>query len=105
MERLLDAGALDVTLTPVQMKKNRPGTMLTVIAKPEDRESAGAAAVRRNNNARPAHLHRRAACAASRVRRGRHAARACSRQGRGERAVRSRIRGLPPARRRNAECR
>jgi len=34
-ERLLEAGALDVTLTPVYMKKNRPGTMLSVIASPE----------------------------------------------------------------------
>ena len=32
MERLLGAGALDVTLTPIYMKKNRPATMLSVIA-------------------------------------------------------------------------
>ena len=38
MDRLLESGALDVTLAPVHMKKNRPGTVLTVIAKPEDRE-------------------------------------------------------------------
>jgi pyridinium-3,5-bisthiocarboxylic acid mononucleotide nickel chelatase len=36
MERLLEAGALDVFGTPVQMKKNRPGTLLTLLAKPED---------------------------------------------------------------------
>jgi uncharacterized protein (TIGR00299 family) protein len=38
MERLLEAGALDVTLEYVLMKKNRPGTLVRVIAKPEDRE-------------------------------------------------------------------
>jgi hypothetical protein len=36
MDRLLDAGALDVFGTPVQMKKNRPGTLLSVLAKPGD---------------------------------------------------------------------
>ncbi|HEY6392332.1 MAG TPA: nickel pincer cofactor biosynthesis protein LarC [Bryobacteraceae bacterium] len=38
MERLLEAGALDVTLESVLMKKNRPGTLIRVIARPEDRE-------------------------------------------------------------------
>ena len=37
LERLLEAGALDVTLTPVQMKKNRPGFAMTVLAAPQDR--------------------------------------------------------------------
>jgi len=36
MERLLEEGALDAFGVPVQMKKNRPGTVLTVLCKPED---------------------------------------------------------------------
>jgi len=36
MEQLLAAGALDVFSLPVQMKKGRPGALLTVLAKPED---------------------------------------------------------------------
>jgi uncharacterized protein (TIGR00299 family) protein len=35
MERLLEAGALDVTFTPIFMKKNRPATMISVLAAPE----------------------------------------------------------------------
>lgn len=35
MERMLAMGALDVFLVPIQMKKNRPGTMLCVICQPE----------------------------------------------------------------------
>jgi uncharacterized protein (DUF111 family) len=38
MERLLEAGALDVFATPIQMKKNRPGSLLTVLAQPQDAE-------------------------------------------------------------------
>ena len=36
MDKLLDAGALDVFGTPVQMKKNRPGMLLTVLARTGD---------------------------------------------------------------------
>ncbi len=36
MDRLLEDGALDVLGIPVQMKKNRPGMLLTVLCKVED---------------------------------------------------------------------
>lgn len=38
MDRLLADGALDVFYTPIQMKKNRPGTLLTAVAPPSVRE-------------------------------------------------------------------
>ena len=36
VDRLFEEGALDVFAVPVQMKKNRPGMLLTVLSKPED---------------------------------------------------------------------
>ncbi|MGE3841351.1 MAG: nickel pincer cofactor biosynthesis protein LarC [Vicinamibacterales bacterium] len=38
MSRLFDLGVLDAYFTPVQMKKNRPGTLVTVVTRPEQRE-------------------------------------------------------------------
>ena len=39
MEKALSAGALDVFHTPVQMKKNRPGVLLTVLCRPEEADA------------------------------------------------------------------
>jgi uncharacterized protein (DUF111 family) len=35
LDRMLAVGALDVFITPIQMKKGRPGILLTVVAMPE----------------------------------------------------------------------
>jgi uncharacterized protein (TIGR00299 family) protein len=38
IDRLMSDGALDAAFEPLQMKKNRPGTRLTVVAKPQEAE-------------------------------------------------------------------
>ena len=38
MERLFEEGALDVFFTPIQMKKNRPGVMVSFLCKPQQLE-------------------------------------------------------------------
>jgi uncharacterized protein (TIGR00299 family) protein len=42
VERLLEAGARDVYLTPVQMKKGRPGVVLSVLCDARDRDVVAA---------------------------------------------------------------
>ena len=37
MDQLYAAGALDVYYAPIQMKKNRPGTLVSIVAHPKDR--------------------------------------------------------------------
>lgn len=39
MDRLMAGGALDVFYTSIQMKKNRPGTLVSIVALPEVREA------------------------------------------------------------------
>ena len=46
MERLLAAGALDVFFTPIQMKKNRPAVLLTILAAPADADRLAGAVLR-----------------------------------------------------------
>jgi len=38
MERALEMGALDCYFTPIQMKKNRPGVLISIICRPADRQ-------------------------------------------------------------------
>ncbi len=38
LERALELGALDAYITPVQMKKNRPGIVMTIVAWPAQRD-------------------------------------------------------------------
>ncbi|MDQ3908322.1 MAG: LarC family nickel insertion protein, partial [Acidobacteriota bacterium] len=38
MERAFERGALDCYFTPVQMKKNRPGVLVSILCRPQDRD-------------------------------------------------------------------
>ena len=60
MERLLAAGALDVSYTPIQMKKNRPAIMITIICPPEQGDALAMAMLRETSTlgVRIQHMHR-----------------------------------------------
>jgi pyridinium-3,5-bisthiocarboxylic acid mononucleotide nickel chelatase len=63
---LLEEGALDAFAVPVQMKKNRPGTLLTVLCKPDQADAVtellfretSTLGVRRRNEVRQALMRR-----------------------------------------------
>ncbi len=95
MEQALSEGALDVFTTPVQMKKNRPGTLLTVLARTEDEERLRALLFResRTLGVRTRHEKRYALAAAVTKRRdamGRGAHEGCQHEWHGL-AVRARV--------------
>jgi uncharacterized protein (TIGR00299 family) protein len=46
MEQLFAAGALDAWFTPIYMKKNRPATVLSILARPEQADSLAQVALR-----------------------------------------------------------
>lgn len=48
---LLEQGALDVTVAPLTMKKGRPGFLLTVLARPEERDKLAAFVLRETSAA------------------------------------------------------
>ena len=58
MDRLYAAGALEVFYIPVQMKKNRPGTLLTVVSPPERRPQMADVIFREDDDDRSAALRR-----------------------------------------------
>ena len=61
MERIFEAGALDVYTAPIGMKKNRPGVLLRAMCAPERRENVAAAIFRHTSTIglREARMERR----------------------------------------------
>ena len=72
VERALAAGALDVFSTPVQMKKNRPGLLVTILCEPAKVSRADRFGVSRNHHDRRAHPRSPPQDSRSRIRPGRN---------------------------------
>jgi hypothetical protein len=60
LQQATHAGAIDVWVTPVQMKKGRPGIVVSALARPSDEESVAAALLEHTSTlgVRVAHLRR-----------------------------------------------
>ncbi len=67
VEQALAAGALDVFHTPIQMKKNRPGVLLTVLCAEADADKFSELILRETSAFGVRRYDRRAAQAAARV--------------------------------------
>ena len=104
VELALAEGALDVFTTPVQMKKNRPGTLLTVLAQPQHEEKLREMIFRESSTLGIRVRREKRYVSAAPSRSGRHpVGRGAHEDRRPERhrvAVRARIRRLPAHRRR-----
>jgi uncharacterized protein (DUF111 family) len=61
-ERLMATGALDVYLTPIQMKKGRPGTLLTVLSPPDRTEEVAGVLFRESTTLGLRHTMMRRVC-------------------------------------------
>ena len=101
IERLLEAGALDATLQPLEMKKNRPGTLLRVIATPEDRERLAQIIFAETSTLGLRIYSAERRVQARRMGGGRDAARQGADESVGRRLFRAGVRGLPAARARD----
>ena len=82
MDTALADGALDVFTTPVQMKKSRPGTVLTILARPEDEERMRELLFRESSTLGRALATRKTFRAGTPPRDGHHAVGQCANQDR-----------------------
>ena len=57
MERLFEAGALEVYTVPVYMKKNRPGTVIRVLVSPEKKDQIVRSVLFRSQNYVSTYFH------------------------------------------------